>query len=477
MMNSKKCLAFLIDNIDSGNNIKETLEELSVFIGSDSFSAESIRNALSEFDHSENSGWSIYIRDGEYSEISLADIDGEDLNILIKKPVGGRLFFATLNGFLYELDREELLYVKEILVLQNFSEFCTRRYCIKPWDGELIPSLPRQENGSDEVDPRIGLVRDLTAKKVPADPYRWLLTGPISEGELWSKWQKIAVLKLSTILVSEVWAEDVKTKVSIHGSRKIVFNLDDSLDDPTFYRQLKEAVEWLLVRQDADARHEVLIRRLATLLWQDEDNDSSWIVAAKKVLKEALDGARLDHKAYIRFKSTEAVKAVAELRKAVGEDISKITSRIHRLANGFIVGLAALAAGLGVRLTLITSNGSWEWSGLVFCIVVLSVTWTGILLQRYISSSSLVSDLCHMRSWHRSVHVALSRAEYKDLALRPILDAIQLYKRTIKLMHIGLVVSSIIFFLGFIGLPAIHSGGQEDASSQQEHSESIKKEE
>lgn len=456
-MNSKKCLASLIDNLGVGSRTDETLEELRVFIRTSSSNIDVVRDSLEELVKNKINGWSINVRDGEYLDISPDEIGDEDLNVLIKKPIGGRAFFATTDGFISEFDREELILAKEVLILDDFRSFRTRRFWIKSWDGELMPNLPEQESDPDEIDPRIELVRDLTAKTVPYDPYRWILTGPESEGGLWREWQKKAALKLSTIFISELWIEGGAKKASLHGARKKVFDLGDSSENIYNYKQLKEAAEWLLVKQDADARHEVLVRRLTTLIWDNNASNTSWIVIVQGVLNEALNGARLDHRAYVRSKSTEAVRAVADLRKAVGEDVSKIIERVHRLTNGFIVGLAALAAGLGIRLTLLTSNSSWKLVGIMFCIIVLCVTWAGTLLQRHVSTKSLVSELRHMRSWHKSVHVSLSRAEYKEIALRPVLDAVKLYKSTMRWMLRGMVVASIVFFLGFVVLPVFYS--------------------
>jgi hypothetical protein len=41
-------------------------------------------------------------------------------------------------------------------------------------------------NNSDAIDPRKGVVRDLTGTTVPADPYRWILIGDDGSGEPWN---------------------------------------------------------------------------------------------------------------------------------------------------------------------------------------------------------------------------------------------------------------------------------------------------
>ena len=149
---------------------------------------------------------------------------------------------------------------------------------------------------------------------------------------------------------------------------------------------------------------------------------------------------------------------MADLRKAVGEDVSRIVERVHRLSTGFVVGLAALATGLGVRLTLLTSQKStWPAVGIIFCLVVLAITWASITLQRHVSTKSLVNELRNMRRWHKNVHTALTRSDYRELALRPVLDAVRLYKKTAKFTYKGMIYASIIFLASFVLIPLFHS--------------------
>ena len=72
-----------------------------------------------------------------------------------------------------------------------------------------------------------------------------------------------------------------------------------------------------------------------------------------------------------------------------------------------------------------------------------------------------------MRIWHKNVHVSLSRAEYKEIALRPVLDAVKLYKSTMRWMLRGMVVASIVFVLGFVVLPVFYSDDSVQENTQE----------
>lgn len=479
-MNSKKCLAFLIDALGEHASIRETIGQLEISGHVSPEKSDAFKLAFNDFVGKKSEGWSVSIRDGEFSEIAIDAVANEDVTLVIKKPVGGRVFFASLAGFSSALDDKSLTLSSELLVLSFFAGFKTKGFSVLPWDGELLPSLPCSEPSSDAIDPRKGVVRDLTGNTVPADPYRWILVGESGSGEPWSIWKAKATRNLATLLVSDVWKEDT-TRVSLNGSRKRIFSLGEKCQDDNAYAKVCQAADWLLVKQDAEARHEVLVRRLSAVVRDSNSNDDlDWLAVLPEFLQEALDGARLDHRAYVRSKSAETVKAMADLRKAVGEDVSRIVERVHRLSTGFVIGLAALATGLGVRLTLLTSQkNTWAAAGLIFCLVVLAITWASISLQRHVSSKSLVNELRNMRRWHKNVHTALTRSDYRELALHPVLDAVRLYKKTARVTTKGMIIASFIFFASFIVIPFFYSSDKpvgmneknEDAQSLSNSSE------
>lgn len=473
-MNSKKCLASLIDSLGGQANIRETIGQIDISGHVSPEKSDDFKRAYEDFSAKKSEDWSISIRDGEFSEISTDAIANEDVTLVIKKPVGGRIFFASLAGFSAALEDKALTLASELLVLNAFDGFKTKGFSVLPWDGEPLPGLPCLEPDSDAIDPRKGVVRDLTGNTVPADPYRWILVGHDGGGEPWNIWKTLATKNLATLLASDVWKEDT-IKVSINGARKRTFSLGEKCQDSNAYAKICQAADWILVKQDTEARHEVLVRRLSAIVRDSDSNGvPEWLTVLPESLQEALDGARLDHRAYVRSKSAETVKAMADLRKAVGEDVSRIVERIHRLSAGFVIGLAALATGLGVRLTLLTSQkNTWAVAGIIFCCVVLAITWASIVLQHHVSSKSLVNELRNMRRWHKNIHIALTRSDYRELALHPVLDAIRLYKKTAKSTINGMIAASLIFIALFIVTPFFYSAEPVSANDKNRESQSL----
>tara|TARA_R110000823_G_scaffold234343_2_gene360571 strand:+ start:2254 stop:3663 length:1410 start_codon:yes stop_codon:yes gene_type:complete len=454
-MNSRKCLGYLTEIFDGDYSTSETLDQFHLSGAITNVKANSLATIKQEIDNFD--GWQLTIRDGEYSEISIEDAPDTEVNISVSKPAEGLAYFFTAKGFKAALQANSLDNFHEIRVLGEFNGFLTRRFSVLPWAGEVLSTESIRARDHHDIDPRRALVRDLTGSVVPKDPYSWMLLGKPSVGEIWETWKNLASQRLSCLLASEIWNENGQTMVSLNGARRRTFTLEENLEEISTNRYLKlcEAVEWMLVHHDTEARHEVLIRRLATLAPENEHSSPSWSNILPQIILEALDGARLDHRAYVRSKSAESVKAMAELRKVIGEDISKIIEKAHRLSGGFIAGVAALAAGLGIRLIMFTGREVSTALSLIFCFIFLAVIWSGLLLQRRVSSKSLVNDLRHMRKWHRNTHLALSRADYAELALAPVLDAIKLYKQTLRWTQTGMLIGSIVFLVAVAALPEI----------------------
>lgn len=452
-MNSTRCPASLTDLLGVSRGTSETVASLKLSAHVDAGRVDAVVRAVEAFRVAE--GWSVSLRDAEYEEIAPNSIAEGELHLTIGKPVGGRVFFATVDGFRDHLRDPALSSASEVLVFSigTPGPFATRRFRVEPWDGTPMEGLPpaTPDPTNEPSDPRRGLVRDLTGNEVPEDPLRWLPLAPHGAGKVWEAWRGEAAKRLALLFATEVWSESRTLMVRLNGARKRDFEFDVEALDSEAFPQMAEAAEWLVMERGADARHEMFTRRLAAIL----PEGTSWCGMLPDHLLEALEGARIDYRAYARSKSAETLKAMADLRKAIGDDVGRIVERTQRLSNGFVASIVALAAGLGLRLALTAAKGDATGTGIVLGVVVLSVMWAGVLLQRNVSGKALRDDLRNMRKWHRSVHVALSGKEYRELAVRPIRDAVRLYRATAKTTIFGLYIASACFFLLLIFMPSI----------------------
>lgn len=463
-MKSKSCLRLLVEG-PFAIAASETIERIEISGRVPSGEAAAFADALAGIGATD--GWSFVLKDGEFEDLLVEQAAGEDFTLTVTKPTGGRLFFCTLNGFRHALREPALATASEIHVLGALRAFATRRFRLVPWDGDLLPPLNSvpPDPTSEANDPRRGMVRDLTGSEVTSDALLWLLLGEPGECAVWEAWRIEAAIRLALLPTTEVWSEAGALRVSLHGGRKRTFDFGAAdLNHVAAYGPLSDAAEWLVMGRGAEARHEMLTRRLEAILPEVD----SWCRTMPSAIREALDGAKIDYRAYARSKSTETLKVMADLRKAVGEDVSRIVERSQKLSQAFVASIIALAAGLGLRIGLFA--GKLEgglWSNILFGVVVLGVMWAGLLFQRRVNLISLRDDLRNMRKWHRSIQVALSVKEYNSLARRPVLDALRLYRRTWKWAHRGLTGASVVFMLLLVVSPLATSWGSSPPTPQQ----------
>lgn len=449
-MRSTSCLASLLEAFGPDRRSSESVETLSVTGHITPDHAAAVERAVTVF--SEASDWKLQLRDSEYEPAGISQLIGRDATLEITKPTQGTVYFATLDGFIAALADPQVHSSGSVMVLGDFASFTTRTFVVAPWDGSLEAEAPEERlpNSEEPVDAARVLVRDLTGCAVPSIPDGWILVREAGESPLLARWKEAAVQRLATLFVSELWwSENRQLVAALHGAKRVVIDFGDT-GPIAHYPILCKAATWLLNSHDAEARHEVLVRRIAALV---ERRTGSYLSALPDILQEALEGARLDHRAYIRAKTSESIKAMSDLRKAVGEDVARIAERVHRLSNGLLTALGVLGAGLGVRLALLSANRDLPSVGTVFCVAVLLIVWGGFNLQRHVSSRSLLGDLRSMRRWHRTVHLSLKRDEYCKLALHPILQATRLYRETVALTCKILLCASLLFVVAFFVIP------------------------
>ncbi|MEF2553896.1 hypothetical protein VQ042_21540, partial [Aurantimonas sp. A2-1-M11] len=251
-------------------------------------------------------------------------------------------------------------------------------------------------------------------------------------------------------------AGDGGLRVVLNGLRKRSFSAPPPNDcSPAQFEALREAVEWLLVpARDAEARHQMLLRRLEPLIGDKLTGD--WWSAVSPHLREALSGARTEYRVFVTSKSADLLKTMTEVRKGVAEDVDRIVVRTNRMSQAFIGGLGVLAVGLGVRIATSASSSAGTVSTLLFCAVVLFVTWSGLRLNELVATRSLISDLRHLRRWHSKLHQSLTRAEYMSLAVSPVIEAVKLYNETRRRTQQAFNVAALIFALLVMAVPLLH---------------------
>src|SRR5512145_74932 len=113
-MNSTRCPASLTDLLGVSRGTSETVASLKLSAHVDAGRVDAVVRAVEAFRVAE--GWSVSLRDAEYEEIAPNSIAEGELHLTIGKPVGGRVFFATVDGFRDHLRDPALSSASEVLV-------------------------------------------------------------------------------------------------------------------------------------------------------------------------------------------------------------------------------------------------------------------------------------------------------------------------------------------------------------------------
>ncbi|WP_416358076.1 hypothetical protein ACLNGM_09230 [Aureimonas phyllosphaerae] len=423
--------------------------------------AEALRAA---HDFAFANGWSIEVRDGEFERIPEGTLlDGDvprDLNIILTKPVGGSAaWFLAPSAALRAWDDARVGQSDTIHVLGDFGAFRAGAKAVVPWDGTAV-APPVRGTATEEPDAvsdvRRGIVRDLSGGRMPGDLFRWTPPEPLPADGFAAAFMRAAAGRLMLALASEVeTAEDGSLRVVLNGLRKRSFGAAPPGEcPPSRFEALREAAQWLLVpSRDAEARHQMLVRRLEPLVPDGREDD--WWGAISPHVGEALSGARTEYRTFVTSKSADLLKTMTEVRKGVAEDVDRIVGRTNRMSQAFVGGLGVLAAGLGVRIATSAASQAGTLSTLVFCAVVLFVTWSGLRLNELVSTRSLVSDLRHLRRWHSRLHQSLTRAEYRALAVSPVIEAVKLYNETRRRTRQAFHVAAWVFVLLVLVAPLL----------------------
>lgn len=412
-------------------------------------------------------GWSIEIRDGEYELVSPEDLaergPPSDINVQLVKPNTQRsLYFLGAEAAIENFDDGSVEMGESVFVLGDFEDFRAGDRWVRAWDG-TVPTAdeePEKSRADAVVDVRRGLVRDLSGGRMPRNLYRWLPTSTPEDSDFSTAWMNAAAARLMFAMASEVETDDDGSlRVVLNGLRKRLFLGSPPTGVTTVqFEALRETVEWLLVpARDAEARHQMLVRRLEPLV--SDERDKNWWAAVAPHLKEALIGARTEYRVFVTSKSAELLKTMAEVRKGVAEDVEKIVARTNRMSQAFIGGLGVLAAGLGIRVAMSAGTESAAVVTLVFCAVVLFVTWCGLRLTEVVATRALIADLRHLRRWHLRLHQSLTRADYRSLAVSPVIDAVRLYNETRRYTRLAFGVAAWIFSLLVLAAPALQGLG------------------
>lgn len=342
--------------------------------------------------------------DDSLTDVARLDEDLAPYRLTIVKPDGGSsLVLFTILALRKSL--EEDLPAPSWKHVQSAKAFSTaaRRFAV--WEESTLSS----NVAFRRPDPR-DLVRESGRPSIPARIEPWLLDMPFSdapEGDpVFDEWAKLSVDVARKCLASEILADGTivyagppKTKVSGTDPLPLTRNL---------LFALQRALRWVYeTTHQAEIRHNLLGAELGR--HSIERGISATVVAS------GLEGAKIAYQLALSDISRDSLKAIADVRKAVTEEINKTADTARQLATA-VAGSVFL--GLGVVAARVTSTAP---PALLITLAMVLAIYVGAMI---FASHHFMSLQENLRSdWKQRFYSFLGANDYETLVTQPLRKA------------------------------------------------------
>jgi len=257
--------------------------------------------------------------------------------------------FFTLKGFENGLSHKSIDSRENIFINYEFEEFSSRTCKFKPW-------TKHEKNHSEErkpIDVR-KIIKDASSGELASNIEFWIThLEPHTPSNAYSLWLKKSIPKSSLIFCSEIWKENQSLKLVINGTKKLETEFDTNALYPDSIQESKinEAANWMFdLEREVDIRHLLLTTRLSNQQIKASDN---WLSFLSRILPKCLENAKNDYKAHVHSKTSETLKAIADIRKIIAEESSKIIERTHALSATLFRDIAIAFSAISIRIITI----------------------------------------------------------------------------------------------------------------------------
>lgn len=369
--------------------------------------------------------------------------DGEQVRISISfDSVAGTVCLFSKDGWKSFLLSEQGPYsVSTVRLAFADRKFKTRGFEVEPWIdddfGEPVQLV------KFEVGPR-RIVRCQSASfMAPVSIEPWLLVSGEDEADAgFAVWKEVASDMLARSFPNELFCDGEIQCVTLFGQpqRKLDFGPATSrVSIPFEWMQL--AAKWIYFDgSDNDVRHTFLSSELG----RDWPPGASFSDGLRTKLSGALDTAELLYKAHLRSGIKDTLKALADLRKTLADDVQKLLQQAKDLSASVWRDIAVAVGVLAIRFTL---DGAKSGTS------VSAFGWIYILVAIYISISYFISVSTNHRfisilkknqlAWRSKLYAFLDDGDYDALAHTPLTEALDAYSRTQR--WTSLVVVLVVF--------------------------------
>lgn len=385
----------------------------------------------------------IYDMAGEM-DFSNLTVDYDGITIVVKKPnvpanVQAIISLKAFNDALDSPVESNIIWYTGIS-----HSFDTDQVRYSPW-WDSIEFTPNEIN----FDPR-RLVKNFSDITLSSDLGRWLLRG--TPDKINQHWIKRAVRKLCLLLANEIEADGT---ILFNGPpvTRYSSSVEDEVDVANF-KALQESIRWITSSdRDAETRHALYSGEVARC-----SSDRDDICSLLSVLKRSLEGSKIAFSFGLNKQSSDALKALSDLKKSATDEAAKLNETIRGLATAVS---AAVVGNLGIiiaRISLPPSSAIVAFlAGTVAFVLLLYVVSVVVTGRAYISTQQ---DL--RVKWKDKLYRYLSDDEYHKLVVSPVATS----ERAFRIASNIAIWVSIILFIS-VAVFAYSSYKKEDKNIQQ----------
>ncbi|USX25367.1 hypothetical protein NHH73_22620 [Oxalobacteraceae bacterium OTU3CINTB1] len=286
------------------------------------------------------------------------------------------------------------------------------------------------------------LVREASGNRiVPPTVAPWTLVDSsfVPQSAAAVLWANASIAACMRSLADDIDSESGELKFK--GPPRLTFKLHDQpnkyFDElgSDGFAALHLATAWVFENErEAEVRHILFACEIAR---SNGAGDSELLLFGRNIMP-ALDGAKIAYQMSISEVGKDTLKSLADLRKSVTEDTSKVTEGTRQVAAA-VAGALALGFGL-IAARLSTSTPRWLLIT-VMVIVVLYVTaiifsgYDFIRLQRNIR-----------RQWQSRLYRFLPPEEYKSMVATPTAHAERTFKITACVGGVAVALLAVAIF-------------------------------
>ena len=355
--------------------------------------------------------WQVQIEDGAGGESRTDSLlpDYEPFRFVIAKSAEvagpGRLVTNTALATILEHDRAAGI----IRLVRCTIPFETATVRFSPFDDDR-PFLPQPSAAS----PRRVVRESGDRRLVVEDLGDWILRSreelPRAD-ECFQVWLRFAVPNVVRALANEVESASIVFRGPPLVRLPFVPAATRTMDDVDI-KALQDAAAWVYDNErELEMRHGLYAAEMARTASGQVDA----VQAFHHFASPALESARIAYGLNLSQVSRDTLKALADLRKAVSDEASKLADSTRTVAGAVA---AALFAGVGLLITRSTTNAP---GALLIALTIILALYVGAVVW---SGKKFINVQAGIRAnWRQRLYIFLPDNDYEAMVEKPARDA------------------------------------------------------